>query len=723
MVARDHLPTACSRWLTRLLDADDTSVWLIRQLDLELAVDVGNLDNDALADAWGRHMAQCIVRTLVEGTDIGDTVMHFSNRAAYVAQFVADLAEGKAWNRWYYRFFDALGGLPTGTAVRTVLTRNPEQIGEILVHLSTQRRLESVLNSMNEADADILYEQLLAFDGVHGQSMNAYIFRTDTVAADATDTRQPTERLLDGGDNQAKSIYMFQAGADERQLVELLLSLWSTASLQLFCLTTAHNALRLYTAICVRQAGNLSRSVHSVINALLHFAEVLRIVAQPGKLITCLASDNLTGALQLLHSGTLQPLDSGRKIRYLESLSLLQQMATGDSAFIRRIAHTVATSIDIARDQAMADKQKGIGIGRQSERVSTLLGGIFLLLPTWLDLRLHELITSVPYSHLQETSSAQILRYLLSLKCFAPLYAQWQGIMHDPMLSFAAGLAEAPSIEAIQHYSQSITEKMNLSCLRLLVERLARFNYIDGRCLYAELVDTSSPGDKILLLRDMLYDNWVYATSISRDDDAIQDALIRGLAWVQEATNVPIEYVVFAPGWSLDQDVLSQKHIQVVWTEQAPSSFPHLLEMSDTEEPVTVWTTEQQALSEHVSTLLKRYLKRVRPATRDLAYLTLTDCKQPLIKNRDLDLTWSLVAHALLKTFARRLIGFDWSSLEYLYHNFLAGTSMVQLQHDLVEVQLPCSPLHLVLRMAGMDGQTYTLPWQDDAQIMLVLMC
>ena len=76
-----------------------------------------------------------------------------------------------------------------------------------------------------------------------------------------------------------------------------------------------------------------------------------------------------------------------------------------------------------------------------------------------------------------------------------------------------------------------------------------------------------------------------------------------------------------------------------------------------------------------------------------------------------------------MRAFARRLMGFDQSSLEYLYHNFLAGTSTVHVQQDLVEVQLPCSPLHVIVRMAGVDGQSYALPWLNDMQVTLALTC
>ena len=136
-----------------------------------------------------------------------------------------------------------------------------------------------------------------------------------------------------------------------------------------------------------------------------------------------------------------------------------------------------------------------------------------------------------------------------------------------------------------------------------------------------------------------------------------------------------------------------------------------------------LWTEIDHILPQEIYTLLVGCIKRLQPAARDLSYLTLCGQKSALIRNRDLDLSWSLIARAVLRAFARRLIGFDQSSGQYLYDNFLAGTSTIFMQQDLLEVSLPCSPLHIILRMAGVDGQTYRIPWLDNTQVTLTLAC
>ena len=192
-----------------------------------------------------------------------------------------------------------------------------------------------------------------------------------------------------------------------------------------------------------------------------------------------------------------------------------------------------------------------------------------------------------------------------------------------------------------------------------------------------------------------------------------------------------VEYLVLGPGFeklaNLDEfHHLYQGPIQLVWTK--PTLLPGALSYQpagagdDREDAVTLWT-RAPALPREAQAIFVRYLRRVKPASSDLAYLALSVHEQPLITNRDVDLAWSLLARALMRAFARRLMGFDQSSLEYLYHNFLAGTSTVHVQQDLLEVQLPCSPLHVILRMAGVDGQSYALPWLNDIQVSLALTC
>jgi hypothetical protein len=781
-VAHDHLADMCSRWLAQLLDPRDPAIWLIRQLNVDLSVDVGAMDDNKLAGIWGRQIALCIAHAIAASADAGnihlaepggswseelqpipratyatgqdvdgDIVRHYASQAIYVAHFIADLSEGRAWGKWYYRLFDSVSSLTNSAAIRAVITREPESIEEILLYLATQQRLEPVLHNLNEHDARDIFEQLLPSNS---------------------------------------------SGDDRQRLIELALSAWSSAALPLSSerIATAQNALRLYTAM--RQLAPLTSSgdMRSTIDHLLRFAEVLRNVAQPARLISYLLANDLTSAIQLLRAAGGGSASGVTLSLYTESLSFLQQIAVSDEALLHRVASTVATSkvltlsqgkIDgtiqsmkalLSRHAETADHEITRTSVRPGERaidfagtlplaslqstskdvdpitkirvdsqelkqaplrptaggmadsivLNTPAGGIFLLLPSLLDLKLHELLKKAPYPAMEAESMIPALRYLLCLKCFGLLHAQWVEVAHDPVLLLVSGLEEAPSPETLLHLSSSATSAMNDLCQQLLLERLALHHYVEGRYLFAELAQIST-GDSILLLRDMRHDNWIFASYVTTDSSALLDALKRGLTSLQKAVDIPAEYLVFGPGFG-QLTGLDQFHdwpIQAVWTEPVPlpEALPQRLDSVEGEHSVTFWTNKSQIVPQDAQAIFARYLKRHQPAAGDLGYLTLGAHGQPLISNRDVDLTWSLVARALFRAFARRLIGFDQSSFAYLYHNFLAGTSTVFLQQDLIEVRLACSPLHVILRMAGVNGQTYTLPWLNDIGVTLALPC
>ena len=380
-----------------------------------------------------------------------------------------------------------------------------------MLHLATQKRLEPVLHSLSEFDALIIYEQ--------------------GVPADSTD-------------------------AGRSSLVELVLTVWASAALELSSkrLATPHNGLRLYVAIRERSSTFAAGGMRDAINHLLRFAEILRNVVQPAKLVAHLVADDMTGAIQLLHGTGMLP--------YVESLSFLQQVALGDDALLRRVASTVATSV------ALQNKRMTI---RNRQSFTTLLGGVFLLLPTFLDLKLHEFVESAPYPPLAEERIAPVLRYLLYLKCFGLLRAQWAEIAHDPLLLLLAGLEEAPSPEVLLHLSQSATVEMNDMCQQALLERLARYKHLEGRYLFAELVEGASD-DPILLIRDMRYDSWVYASYLPVEAHSIWDILIRGLIVLQKAVDMGAEYLVLGPGFEKLTGLEEFYHlykgpIQLVWTE------------------------------------------------------------------------------------------------------------------------------------------------------------
>jgi hypothetical protein len=110
------------------------------------------------------------------------------------------------------------------------------------------------------------------------------------------------------------------------------------------------------------------------------------------------------------------------------------------------------------------------------------------------------------------------------------------------------------------------------------------------------------------------------------------------------------------------------------------------------------------------------FASRAKPAAALLRALAIVpDLPQAV------DLALTPLAAAILRSFARRLPGFAWSSFDHLQRNFLAGESLVRFTPGLIEVQLPLSPLHSVLRLIGINGYEYAIPWLNDTRAILHL--
>src|SRR5205823_1149816 len=81
-------------------------------------------DGRQLARAWALQLARAVRRAIEKGGD-GITVVRFGGRAAYLASFVREVADGTAWTRWWLDSFSGLKLLSRSAAIRTALVQEP----------------------------------------------------------------------------------------------------------------------------------------------------------------------------------------------------------------------------------------------------------------------------------------------------------------------------------------------------------------------------------------------------------------------------------------------------------------------------------------------------------------------------------------------------------------------------------------------------------------------
>jgi hypothetical protein len=80
-----------------------------------------------------------------------------------------------------------------------------------------------------------------------------------------------------------------------------------------------------------------------------------------------------------------------------------------------------------------------------------------------------------------------------------------------------------------------------------------------------------------------------------------------------------------------------------------------------------------------------------------------------------------MLAHALLRRFSAHLLGFGWSRAEHIYSNFLTSEATISESSARLDVRLSRCPLHVVLSLAGLDEQSYELPWLGGREVHLAM--
>jgi hypothetical protein len=132
--------------------------------------------------------------------------------------------------------------------------------------------------------------------------------------------------------------------------------------------------------------------------------------------------------------------------------------------------------------------------------------------------------------------------------------------------------------------------------------------------------------------------------------------------------------------------------------------------------PVLAWKSAKALEHATDDSVLATYLARAHSLDEDLSYLNPTSL---LRGTRGCDLALSLIANAMLRSFAWRLPGFAWSSAEYLYMNFLDVTATIEPEGEHWSVRLTRPPLHVVMTMTGAASDSYRVSWLDKRRVQL----
>jgi hypothetical protein len=150
-------PAALAAAFPSTLPTENESLWMIRRIDLTLD-STGEWTPDEFARTWATNAAVTIVETMFS-PDSGGNVLYFPDRAAYLAQFLTDLAQGDAWSKWYYQSFDGLRLLDTADAISAALMRDRDESLKALPRIASPA-FHRILSALLSQHAEIIWHHL-----------------------------------------------------------------------------------------------------------------------------------------------------------------------------------------------------------------------------------------------------------------------------------------------------------------------------------------------------------------------------------------------------------------------------------------------------------------------------------------------------------------------------------------------------------------------------------
>lgn len=141
-IAERDLPAVCAEALAAMAGEGD-AVYRIRDLHLDLWVDLQGMDEAEIARRWGRLLAGSVLRAMRRGGP--QQVRRFDSPRRFVAAFLRDLLDGRAWNQWCYAEFRRLQRLPVPAIAVQLLAARPEWIAPLLAELAITGHAERLI--------------------------------------------------------------------------------------------------------------------------------------------------------------------------------------------------------------------------------------------------------------------------------------------------------------------------------------------------------------------------------------------------------------------------------------------------------------------------------------------------------------------------------------------------------------------------------------------------
>lgn len=137
---------------------DDPAVYVLRRVHTELTITNPSLAGEAaMARQWAAKTCAAVVTTVTRNGHDSSMVMRFDDTPDFVAHFLADLLDGRAWDRWYYGAFSIYQSMSVDDALRSVLLDFGRHLAAILRRLMALGRWHAALARIPTASARELW--------------------------------------------------------------------------------------------------------------------------------------------------------------------------------------------------------------------------------------------------------------------------------------------------------------------------------------------------------------------------------------------------------------------------------------------------------------------------------------------------------------------------------------------------------------------------------------
>lgn len=143
---------ACAETVGALAPSSDPSVWVLRHVRLDFALQVDGVTDVELARRWSGELARRVARAMREGPD-GRDVLRFADRTSHVVHVVEALTAGEDWDEAVFAPFEGLRPLPRDAAIATLLAGDAASAGALLAKLHERSSLDAVLAVLGDHGA------------------------------------------------------------------------------------------------------------------------------------------------------------------------------------------------------------------------------------------------------------------------------------------------------------------------------------------------------------------------------------------------------------------------------------------------------------------------------------------------------------------------------------------------------------------------------------------